>query len=1030
MHLDDLRRSRIPLGLTLLIASCWLLAGLRRTGDEDRVAVFDSRLGLTAPHILAPGWHLAPPGLFRISFYPVGPATLAISGGGDNGPLATREGTALAADVTVRYQVARERVLQVHRSLGPRFEKESLVRWALEALRSELSKSLYADVSGARTEDLRASLSQSLTERCREAGLILLSCEIRGVRILQVGESPASTALTAGPRPGGRVLLVGLDGADWNIVDPLIQAGKLPNLGRLAREGVRGRLRTITPTLSPVIWTSMATGVVPARHGILDFVATTEREGERVPVTSTRRRVKAIWNLLAESGLKVGIVGWWATFPAERVDGFIVSDRVAYQLFGARPAEEQARDGKVHPEEMDALVQSLTVAPEAINVQDLRPFMRLPPDPSALPANQSKMVDDFKTLLASTRTYVAATRALEKRFTPDFTALYLEGTDTVAHLFMPYAPPPLQGVDTESQQRFGRAVDEFYGYVDDEIGRMIRDLHPDSVIVVSDHGFRTGDNRPLTESRIGYGGAADWHRKYGILILHGKAFRKGAALEEASVLDVTPTILRLYGLPVGEDMDGRPITAAFDPEFLGGNPERYRPSWETEAVAAAPEAEKSVAGPGSETPADADGGAERIEKLRSLGYLAGDETANTHNNRGTILLDDGRYDDAIAEFEKAITAAENLAIARLNIARAHYKKKDFGAAARALEEHVKQQPRSKEAENLLGNMAMEQGRLGEAEQHFLRALDYEPNFADARNSLGILHQKRGRGDEALGEFRRVVAVDPDYAEAHNNIGVILKDRGLKREAIVAFRRAIAADPEFPASYSNLALVLEETGDLEGAEAQFRISIRRDPRNAPVRTNFGGLLYLMERYDEARQELERATAIDPGYASAWNNLGAALGRLGRSDEEIAAYRKATDLDPAYADVRHNLGLALLKSGDAEAGEREMRRALDLDPAYLPAYLNLARHLVAGSREPEALELLRQGAQKAPPSPDLLALLGEVCLRLGRTPEAIGAFEESLRIKPDQSDLRRRLEALRSDPASAPGGATSTTGKDSR
>jgi Tfp pilus assembly protein PilF len=458
------------------------------------------------------------------------------------------------------------------------------------------------------------------------------------------------------------------------------------------------------------------------------------------------------------------------------------------------------------------------------------------------------MVDDFKTLLASTRTYTAATEALFKRFRTDFTALYLEGTDTVAHLFMPYAPPPLQGVDAEARQRFGRAVDEYYAHVDGEIGRLLGDLHPDHVLVVSDHGFRTGDNRPLTESRIGYGGAADWHRKYGILILHGPAFRKRATLEEASVLDVTPTLLRLFGLPVGEDMDGRPVTEAFEPEFLRRHPERYLPSWETARTASktapadAP-AEETAVEATAEAVADPVGDAERIEKLRSLGYLAGSETANSHNNRGTILLGEGKFDEAIAEFEKAIAASENLAIARLNIARAHYKKRDYTAATRDLQEHMKQQPRSKEAENLLGNIAMDQGRLDEAEGRFRQALTYEPNFADARNSLGILLQKRGQPDAALEEFRRVVAVDPDYAEAHNNIGVILKDRGRNEEAAAAFRRAIAADPDFAGSYSNLALVLEESGDLRQAEVQFRNAIRRDPRNAPVRTNFGGLLYL-------------------------------------------------------------------------------------------------------------------------------------------------------------------------------------------
>ena len=1015
MNLNDVRRSRVPLGLALLVVSCWLIAGLRRTEGEEQVAVLDSRLGLASPHILAAGWHLVPPGLLRLSLYPVRPATLTVSGGGDRDPLATRDGTALEAWVTLHYQVDPERVLEVHRTLGPRYESESLRRWTLLALRGELSTARYADVSGARTADLQAALSRVLTDRCRESGLILLSCEVQGVRIRQASMPPA---LEARGGPGRRVLLLGLDGADWNILDPLIESGSVPNLARLARAGVRARLRTITPMLSPVIWTSMATGVVPARHGILDFVATTERQGERVPVAATQRRVKAIWNILSESGLSVGIVGWWATYPAERVRGFIVSDRVAYQLFGARPVEEQERRGKVHPPEADAVVQALTVAPETISAGDLRPFMRLPPDPSGLPAAQSKMVDDFKTLLASTRTYVSSVLALNARFSVDFTAVYLEGTDTVAHLFMSFAPPPLQGVEPEARQRFGCTVDEYYEYVDEQIGLMIRELKPDSVIVASDHGFRTADNRPLTESRIGYGGAADWHRKYGVLILHGQPFRKGAVLDEASVLDLTPTILRLYGLPVGEDMDGRPITEAFDPEFLQRQPERYIPSWESERTAVAP-APATATESGMEE--DPRGDAERLEKLRSLGYLAGGETSNTHNNRGTIHLEEGRYDEAIAEFEKAMAGSEDLSIARLNLARAYYKKRDFPSAVRALDEHLKRQPRSKEAENLLGNMALEQGKLEVAEQHFERALGYEPEFADARNSLGILYQKQGRDDEALEQFRRVVAVDHDYAEAHNNIGVILKRRGRINESIEAFRRAVAADPEFSGSYSNLALVLQDRGDLKGAEEQYRSAIRRDPRNAPVRTNLGALLYVMGRYDEARQELERAVGVDPTYASAWNNLGAALGQLGRTDEEIAVYSKAVGLDPHYADVHHNLGLALLKRGDAVEGEREMQRAIEIDPSYAPAYLNLARHLTGQSREREARDLLRRGVQHAPENLDLFLTLGEICLRLDLQAEALQAFDQALKLQPESTELRRRLEQLRRESSPAPGDA---------
>jgi Flp pilus assembly protein TadD len=185
---------------------------------------------------------------------------------------------------------------------------------------------------------------------------------------------------------------------------------------------------------------------------------------------------------------------------------------------------------------------------------------------------------------------------------------------------------------------------------------------------------------------------------------------------------------------------------------------------------------------------------------------------------------------------------------------------------------------------------------------------------------------------------------------------------------------------------------------------------------------------MGRYDEARQELEKATGIDPAYASAWNNLGAALGRLGRVDEEVAAYRKAVELDPGYADVRHNLGLALVKSGAWEAGESEMKRALELDPTYAPAYLNLARHLWERSRGAEATDLLVKGSARVPSDPDIKVLLGESLLRQGRKQEAMAALEEALRLKPDQTELKSRIEALRSAPvpSSSPDGTADDGG----
>ena len=87
------------------------------------------------------------------------------------------------------------------------------------------------------------------------------------------------------------MLLIGLDGADWEIVDRLASAGRLPNLGRLKREGAWGVLRSEEPLLSPIVWTTIATGRPPADHGIIGFL--TERNGRTEPVRSDERKVRA-----------------------------------------------------------------------------------------------------------------------------------------------------------------------------------------------------------------------------------------------------------------------------------------------------------------------------------------------------------------------------------------------------------------------------------------------------------------------------------------------------------------------------------------------------------------------------------------------------------------------------------------------------------------------------------------------------------------------------------------------------------------
>src|SRR5437667_5460764 len=125
---------------------------------------------------------------------------------------------------------------------------------------------------------------------------------------------------------GHPVIFIGLDGADWNLLDRLMAEGTMPNLALLTREGRSGILKTLHPPLSPLVWTTMMTGVSPLEHGILDFTRFNPTTGAREPITSDERLVPAIWNMVTSVGKQVAVFGLWATYPAESVAGLVVSD--------------------------------------------------------------------------------------------------------------------------------------------------------------------------------------------------------------------------------------------------------------------------------------------------------------------------------------------------------------------------------------------------------------------------------------------------------------------------------------------------------------------------------------------------------------------------------------------------------------------------------------------------------------------------------------------------------------------------------
>ncbi len=397
-----------------------------------------------------------------------------------------------------------------------------------------------------------------------------------------------------------KVMIIGVDGLEWDIMGPMLEAGRLPNFARVLSEGAWGEVRSLDILESPVIWTSIATGKTPDKHGITGFAKQLHAGAEPVPMTSNVRRVKALWSILGERGLSVGVIGWLATWPAEEVNGYLVS---SYFNYGWRPGADGERSRYTWPEELAGELAELRLTADDISDERVRAF--LTGDPGDTDAELARL-RSLKTAIATDETVRrSALRLFEERPT-NFFALYLRGVDGPSHQFWVDAFPESWPEGTEPGTAYlADVVERYYEYMDEVVGEFIA-LADDrtTVVLTSDHGHSGPKNRD---------GVYHWgiamHDPTGVIALWGRDIVPGTQLDSPGVLDVTPTLLALLGLPVADDMDGRVLTEAIEPEFLERHPVTAILSYE-EGVTT-DDAEPI------ESPVDD----EVRERLRSLGYI-------------------------------------------------------------------------------------------------------------------------------------------------------------------------------------------------------------------------------------------------------------------------------------------------------------------------------------------------------------------------------------------------------------------------
>jgi predicted AlkP superfamily phosphohydrolase/phosphomutase len=376
------------------------------------------------------------------------------------------------------------------------------------------------------------------------------------------------------------VVILGIDGADWQLIDPLIRKGRLPLFKKLKEQSAWGYLHTSTPAKSPIIWTSIATGKTQAKHGIDDFRPKhKDKNGKRLPYLSTDIREATLWDILDTKSLRSVLVNWFLSYPPQPLNGLNVSDYFRMRAFQPRNSKQGVLNDTVYPPARAAEFEKFIDGDYGKVLKDtgLPDFPRLF-DEQGSGRNYSnhaifKKYPEF-VLQENLVQKVAVDLFRTEKF--NFFAVYFKMADIVQHFAYDcfiddaYKKKLLSSfADTASADR---ELKEAYEKVADilcpvyqNIEKIIKEYLGSEkfknayFMIVSDHGFYF-----FVRNQTIYYNHVNGLEKApnGILLIKGPKVKPGK-IRLAKIYDIAPTVLYLLNLPLDRRMEGLPLMRAF-----------------------------------------------------------------------------------------------------------------------------------------------------------------------------------------------------------------------------------------------------------------------------------------------------------------------------------------------------------------------------------------------------------------------------------------------------------------------------------
>ncbi len=470
-----------------------------------------------------------------------------------------------------------------------RFGLDDAPSWSANALRIALPVILTSTIfflalhwiTSGKLRQRRIAIAAAIAGSAFVSGAAALLIKLPQV----AGPATQAQALPHIARPNAtrhRLLLIGVDGASWRPIEPLVKAGRMPNLAKLIDTGTHGNMIAIWPPhWSTTAWSAIITGLPREQVGVYGdlmakvpglpaFQAPLDIDPRLILVSAIefglayRHLVKAsppersalkrppVWETLEKSGVRTGVIRFNFSYPASHQASVVISNRVVadmWNLLGVKNADPKEL---VWPDSMrDTLLSSFDErwtpptdeADRILSEEVLEPL-----------GSDMKPVKLLRRVLGfDQRTVHAAVELVKEDSTLEVLIIHLGGLDNVEHVFWEYRFP--EDFKRKPQQKdiavLGPVIDRYAEWVDKGIGEIIA-AYPEQpdVMVISDHGMGSFENRPPFKG---------WHVSPGIFVGSGPGFAHDNSKIDVSYYDIVPTILDLKGLVKPSNLKGRSI---------------------------------------------------------------------------------------------------------------------------------------------------------------------------------------------------------------------------------------------------------------------------------------------------------------------------------------------------------------------------------------------------------------------------------------------------------------------------------------